>query len=53
MKELSRTILRSAELQKQCESARKQMQATRIASHRLMCAGRVFKIRGKICVQSA
>ena len=51
MKELSNTITQSRELQQRCESARMQMQATRIDSHRLMCAGRVYKIGKAICIQ--
>ena len=52
MKEVSRTILRDADLQRSVEAVRKGMVATRIQSHRLMCAGRIFKKHGKICLQA-
>ena len=48
---ISETITQSEELKRQCEAARKQLQATRIDSHRLLCAGRVYKIAGRICIQ--
>ena len=50
---VSEVITQSEELKRQCEAAREKLVATRIASHRLMCAGRVYKIAGRICVQSA
>lgn len=47
---ISETITQSEELKRQCEATRKQLQATRIDSHRLLCAGRVYKIRGALCL---
>ena len=52
MKEVSRTILRDADLQRTMETVRKEVVAERIASHRIMCAGRIYKIKGKICLQA-
>lgn len=50
---IKETIITSEALQAQCAEVRKQLQAERIHAHRLMCAGRVYRIGGKLAVQVA
>ena len=52
MKELSRMIMRNEELQKTFEAVRKNMVVDPVSDHRVLCAGRIFKIKGKIVLQA-
>lgn len=49
---ISETITQSEELKRQCEAARKKLVATRIETHRIMTAGRVYRINGALVLQA-